>query len=278
MGLAPSSEFQKAFAPFDAVFRRIEKAINEERADDSPFGSFVLEADQTEAHAALLSRKNDVARRLLGFDVPENTANRQFLRNRAGGAFWDIGEKYGANFRDNASRGLDFTARVLDNIGVDAKELFSSSQRLRFSPTLKQRGSYRGGLVILPKNPTSIASAVAHEIGHALEEWWGREDGNKESKTRQAAQELLKKYTTQNGRRTTVFSLCERYPGKGFRPNEMAWEPQRQGLVPDEYILKIYETGETEIVSKWFEHLYKAPYQLTCQYPEFYDDVKEFLK
>ena len=278
LGLASSSEFKKAFAPFDALFQKIEKAIKEERADNSPFGRFILEADQDDARAALLSRKNDVARRLLGFDVPENTANRQFLRNRAGGAFWDIGEKYGANFRNNASQGLDFTARVLDNIGVDAKEIFSTPQRLRFSSTLDERGSYRGGLVILPKSTTSIGGAVAHEIGHALEEWLGLKDGDKESKTRIAAQELLKKYTTQNGRRTTVFPLCERYPGKGFRPNEIAWEPKRQGLVPDEYILKIYETGETEIVSKWFEYLYKTPYQLTCQYPEFYDDVKEFLK
>ncbi|MBQ8286921.1 MAG: hypothetical protein IJZ10_11570 [Thermoguttaceae bacterium] len=278
MGLASSSEFKKAFAPFDALFQKIEKAIKEERADNSPFGRFILEADQDDARAALLSRKNDVARRLLGFDVPENSANRQFLRNRAGGAFWDIGEKYGAKFRDNASQGLDFTARVLDNLGVDAKNVFGSKDRLRFSPNLEKRGSYYGGLVTLPDSPVSVAGSVAHEIGHALEEWLGREDGDKESKTRQAAQELLKKYTTHNGARTKLIRLASVVENKALRADELCFLPAPGVKTPDYYVLKFYQSGETELVSKWLEYLHGNPAKLILESPEYYDDVCKIFK
>ena len=180
---------------------------------------------------------------------------------------------------------------------VPSHPLTMSNKMTQIPPTSKRRAysTHYGGIHLKAR---SDAGTVVHELGHQLEgkQDWIKEMTNKWLKQRlgkgeealrlkidketksgnpmttaqynkvRKAQDALKKYKLRR--------LNEIQPENNYKKNEVAFEDD----FLDPYVGKVYDSGDTEIVSMGLQWMYKNPAEFHAKDPDHFDLILRILR
>jgi hypothetical protein len=169
--------------------------------------------------------------------------------------------------------------------------LTMSNNITQISPTIKRRAysAWDKGIFLKAR---SDAGTVVHEFGHQLEgkQQWIREMTNKWLKQRlgrgEEALRLKIDKETKAGNLMTAHKAgkaLEKYklrrlneirPLSDYKNNEVAFEDD----FLDPYVGKVYDRGDTEIVSMGLEWMYKNPAEFHKKDPDHFDLILRILK
>ena len=248
------AELEKAQADFDDALKNknwteYSRAYNEKR--------LAKEALENAEKAKREATRDEIINRLFPID-DQNSINRTNARKA------QIAIK--GQQAQNAAMGLDFVARILDNTSNAALPL----DTVKVTSTRRRRSYYQPqtNTIYLTIRQDSIREETApHETGHAVESLSKQIWDNTE-------RFYIEITTDENGKRKPLEKL---YKGKK--------EQYREAVIPtpNKYTTKEYRkrNGDfdgTEMVSVFFEELYKDPAELIKNCPEYYDGMIECLK
>jgi len=169
--------------------------------------------------------------------------------------------------------------------------LTMSNNITQISPTSKRRAHSEWDKGIFLK-ARSDAGTVVHEFGHQLEgkQQWIREMTNKWLKQRlgkgEEALRLKKEEAIKSGNHMKVLKISkalkkyklrrlnEIQPLSDYKKNEVAFEDD----FLDPYVGKVYDKGDTEIVSMGLQWMYKNPAEFHKRDPDHFDLILRILR
>jgi hypothetical protein len=169
--------------------------------------------------------------------------------------------------------------------------LTMSNNITQISPTSKRRAHSEWDKGIFLK-ARSDAGTVIHELGHQLEgkQGWIKEMTNKWLKQRlgkgEEALRLKKEEAINSGNHMKVLKISkalkkyrlrrlnEIQPLSDYKKNEVAFEDD----FLDPYVGKVYDTGDTEIVSMGLQWMYKNPAEFHAKDPDHFDLILRILR